>query len=495
MVAGTPLVVFGTVAIYLLAVLGIGEYARRRTRSDREDFFMASRSFGTVVLLFALLATNMTAFVLIGAPGLAYSAGVGAYGYVVGFATLSFPVVFGTVGYRLWLAGREFGHITPAQMFNHRFDSDHLGTLVMALMTFWTVPYFLLGAIGSGIAFRGLTQGTVPYWAGALLPLVIVFIYVLSGGMRGTGLTNVFQGAVFIVFLWGLVMLLASRLGGFSGATAAVMEQAPQLASRAGPPPFAPRMWFSFALVVTLNILMYPHMFRRILVALDERSLRRMVILYPIGLMLTWVPAVLVGFWGAGQIGDLTGQEVDQILPLLVGQYTPPLVIGLALAGILAAIMSSLDGQTLAVSTMFSEDIIRQYTDAFSEAGEIRLARVMVGVILAITFVLSLLRPGTIVGIAEFAFSGYALIFFPLVVGLYWRNANQYGAWVGLLWGFVGLWGFEIGLIPASLTFGFMAFIPVFVVQIVLTLAVGYFGPTPPTERVRSYFQLYDGVW
>lgn len=52
--------VIGTVVVYLLVVLGIGEYARRRTTQDREDYFMASRGFGTLVLLFALLATNMT---------------------------------------------------------------------------------------------------------------------------------------------------------------------------------------------------------------------------------------------------------------------------------------------------------------------------------------------------------------------------------------------------------------------------------------------------
>lgn len=487
--------VLGTVIAYLLIVLGIGEYARRRTRLDREDYFMASRSFGTLVLLFALLATNMTAFVMIGAPGLAYQAGAGAYGYVNGVFTLVFPLVLGTVGYRLWLTGKRFGHITPGQVFNHRFQSKHLGTFVMILMVFWTIPYILLGAIGGGVAFNALTQGAVPYAVGAFIPLAVVFVYVLTGGMRGTGWTNVFQGAVFIVFLWGLLFLLGIKLGGFPSATQAVIEQNAGLVTRAGPPVFSTKMWFSFALVLAGNALMFPHLFRRVLVALDEHTLRKTMVLYPIGLMLTWIPAVIVGFWGAGQITGLTGTEVDTILPRMVGNFTPPIIIGLALAGILAAIMSSMDGQTLAISTMISEDLIRQYSEGISERREVLFARGMVGVVLLITFGAALIRPGTIVDIAEFGFSGYALMFFPLIVSLYWRGISEEAVWLGLAWGFIGLWLFQLNVLPESLTFGFMPFIPVLAVQIGLTLVVGYATEAPDRQRIHAYFELFDGVW
>jgi SSS family solute:Na+ symporter len=487
--------VIGTVVVYLLVVLGIGEYARRRTTQDREDYFMASRGFGTLVLLFALLATNMTAFVMIGAPGTAYQAGIGMYGYVNGVFTLVFPLVFATVGYRLWLAGKRFGHITPGQVFNHRFESNHLGTFVMLLMTFWTIPYLLLGGIGGGLVFQGLTQGAIPYWLGSLIPIVIVFVYVLTGGMRGTGWTNVFQGAVFIVFLWGVLFLVGSQLGGFGAATQAVAEVNPDLLTRDGAPPFSTRGWFSFSLVLALSAVMFPHLFRRMLVALDEQTMKKTMVLYPIGLILTWVPAILIGFWGAGQITGLTGSEVDTIVPAMVGNFTPPIVIGLALAGILAAIMSSLDGQTLTVSTMISEDLIREYGEDVSESREVYLARAVVGLVLLVTFGLALVRPGTIVSIAEFGFSGYALVFFPTIASLYWRGMSEEAAWAGLIWGFLGLWAFELGLLPGSLTFGFMPFVPVFATQVLVTLLVGYVTDAPSRERVYEYFSLYDGVW
>jgi len=490
----TTIIVLVTTVLYLAFVIGIGEYARRKTTGTREDFLMASRSFGTIVLLFALLATNMTSFVLLGAPGLAYEAGIGAYGYIIGLSTLILPLLLATVGYRFWLAGQKFGHLTPGQLFAHRLDSRPLGVFIMSLMTFWTIPYLLLAAIGSGIAFDVLTDGTVPYWFGAFLPLAVVFVYLLVGGMRATGWTNVFQGLIFIVFLWGLLVILGTQLGGFRAATEATASAAPEHLTRDGPPQFSARMWFSFALMISINAIMYPHMFRRLMVALNEATIRRLLVLYPIGLLLTWTPAVLIGFWGAGQIEGLTGPEIDNILPLLVLEFTPPILIGLALAGILAAIMSSLDAQTLSISTMLSQDVFREYT-SISDQREVWATRVSIALILGITYILALIQPNTIVGIAEFAFSGYALLFFPLVVSLYWRRATSIAAWVGLTWGFIGLLLFEVGILPQWLTFGFMPFIPLFVSQAVVTILVCFMTDPPSQKRIQEYFQLYKQSW
>ena len=485
-------VVLLTTVMYLGVVVGIGEYARRRTAQTREGFLMASRSFGTVVLFFALLATNMTSFVLLGAPGLAYEAGIGAFGYIVGLPTLVLPLLLGTVGYRFWLAGQRFGHVTPGQLFAHRLDSPRLGVFVMGLMTVWTVPYLLLAAVGSGIAFDVLTDGTVPYWLGAAIPLVVVFVYVTAGGMRATGWTNVFQGLVFILFLWVLLVALVVQFGGPRGATAATAASAPEHLTRDGPPQFGTRTWLSFAVVISINAIMYPHILRRLMTALDATAIRRLLILYPVGLLVTWTPAVLLGFWGAGQVDGLTGTEVDTILPVLVVEHTSPVFAGLALAGILAAIMSSLDAQTLSVSTMLSQDLLREHT-TMPDRHEVLVTRGLIALLLAVTFVLALVQPDTIVGIAEFAFSGYALLFFPLVVSLYWRGATSTAAWVGLAWGFAGLLAFQAGLLPGWLTAGFMPFVPVAVSQILVTAAVGLVTETPPTAVVDAYFELYDG--
>lgn len=479
------------VAAYLLLVLGIGEYARRRTKIDVEDFFMASRSFGTLVLLFALLATNMTAFIMIGIPGLAYNVGIGAYGWGSVFF-LVFPVVFATFGYRLWLVGKKFGHITPGDVFDHRYDAKHLGTGVMLLMTFWTIPYILLGAQGAGTAFEGLAG--VPYEIGSLVIILIVFLYVNAGGMRGTAWTNTFQGAVMIVFLWILLVILATQLGGFISASAATMGEEAALASRPGAlPVFTWEYYFSWIIVFALNAPMNPHLFQRILPGFNIETLKRVAVLYPIGLMLVWIPPAIIGFWGAGQIGGLPNPDV--ILPALIGTNFGPIISGLALAGILAALMSSIDGQTLSLSNLFERDLIKTYRPDVSPSREVWLGRVFVTAILVVVYILALLQVGTIVAIAEIAFQGYALLFVPLVIGFYWRRATEAAAWVGMVVGFVGLWAFHLGWLPAAWLFGFEPIVPLIIVQIVLVGAIPYVTAQPPAERVEEYFDLFDGVW
>ncbi len=487
--------VVGTLLVYIAVLAGIGEYARRKTALNREDFFMGSRNFKTVALLFSLLATQLTAFTMIGVPGMAYREGIGVYGYVASAATLIIPLVLATVGYRLWIAGKRFGHITPGQFVNHRYESSYLGMFVMALLVFWSIPYLLLGAVGGGIAFSALTQNVITYPVGVAIVLVVVFLYVMAGGMRGTTYTNIFQGGLFILLLMGFLTYFGVKFGGFEAATTAAIGENAELAVRPLEGPFSTQGWFSFFLLTGLAIPMFPHMFMRILTGKSVTVYKRMVALFPIGVAVAFIPAVFLGFWGAGQITGLEGQTADQILPMLFGQQLPLLLLGLGIVVILAAIMSTLDAQTLTVSTMFTEDLVRPLNTHMTERMEILVTRILLAGVFFLTFGLALMQPGTVFWIGEFAFQGFALIFYPTMIGLYWRRANRYGVWTGLITGLVGIWLFQLGVLPGTLSYGFMPFVPVLVAQIFVVHAVSYLTISPSQRRVREYTELFRGVW
>ncbi len=482
-----------TAVVYLLILLGIGNYARRRTRDSREDYFLASRRFRTVALLFGLLATMLTAFALLGLPGQAYKAGIGVYGYVYGFTTLWAPILIATVGYRVWIAGKRWGTITPAQIMDQRYGTRYIGLGVMALMTFWTVPYLLLGVMGAGITLSSMTGGLITYPVGAGVVTLVVFLYVATGGMRGATWTNIFQGGLFLTLLLVLVAYIGLELGGLRAATQATLETAPGLLSRAGPPPFGTQGWASFAVMIGMAITMYPQMFLRFFTALSPDTFKRTVVLFPLGLMIAGT-AVMFGVWGHGQLPGLTGSEVDQIFPLLIDTYLPTPLVALGLVAILAAVMSSLDAQSLTVSTMVSEDVITRWTD-MSEAREVLLTRGLLAALLLLVYLIALTRPDTIFGIGTFAFQGYALIFYPFVIGLYWKGATARGVWAALITGFTGLWLFKIGVLPATATMGFLPFIPVLLVQIAVMHLVSRLTDTPDDSRVEEFFHAFDGVW
>jgi SSS family solute:Na+ symporter len=493
MVSGSNLLIVGITAVYLLIVLGVGHLAARATGTSREDYLMADRSFSTIILLAALFATNMTAVVMIGAPGLAYRTGAGAFGFFVVLFAFLFPVFLMTVGYRIWMVGKEFGHITPAQIINHRWGANNLGLLAMIMFTIWTVPYILVGVQGGGIVFETLSNGLVPYWLGAAIVLVVVGAYVYQGGMRGTGWTNAFQGAVFIVFLLAMFIWVPFRLGGFESATAAVAQiKGGALLNRAGIPPFQPRPWFSQGLIVAFGAFMFPHLFVRYMTARSVKNLQQTAVLYPIAVIVVWIPAVVLGFWGLAQFPELANP--DFILPTMVSEFLPIWVVGFALAGILAALMSSLDGQVLTLSTFFTEDVLREFFD-ISESREISYTRGFLVVIFLAAFIGAMVTRNSIVDTATFAFSGYGLMFFPICSAFYWRRSNKYAAYAGLLWGFLGIWAFELGLLPSNLTFGFLPFVPLVVTQLIVMIVVAYATEQPPKDKIQQYEDLFEHIW
>ncbi len=488
------LAVVATIIGYLLLLLVIGEYARRKTRNSREDYFLASRSFKTVSMFFGLLATFITSFAIIGVPGMAYEVGIGLYGYLYGFTSLLVPVLIATVGYRIWIVGKRFGHVTPAHIINHRYQTEYLGGLLSGLMTFWTLPYLLLGVMGGGIVLDVLTDGLIPYPVGAGLVTLVVLLYVVAGGMRGATWTNILQGILFIGLLVALFAYLGSAFGGFAEATAATAEANPGLLDRAGPPFFGTMGWLTFVLFMGLSMMMFPQMFLRFFTALSHNTFKRTVLLFPIGIITVGATTVLLGFWGAGQIPGLTGQQVDQIFPMLLMQNLPFWLIGFGLVMVLAAIMSSLDAQTLTVSTIISEDMLRG-TWSIDEGREVLITRGIITFLLVAVYGVSLLRIDTIFQIGMFAFQGYALLFYPFAIGLYWKNATAPALLSGWIAGFVVLWLFQLGVIPAAWAVGGFIFIPALLLQIVIVHAVSYLTTPPSRDRVEEYFESFAGTW
>lgn len=479
---------------YLLFILGVGWYAARRTVDTSEDFYVASRTFGTIVLLFALYATNMTAVTMIGAPGLTYQSGVSSMGFFTGLWILLSPIVLMTVGYRIWIAGKRFGHTTPGEFFDHRWESSYLGIIASIILIFWSIPVIQTGVMGAGISFEALTDGLVPFWLGALVIVAVVAVYVLVGGMRATGYTNTIQGSIFIAFLLILFVWIPLRLGGFVDASTATAQiQDGFFVNRAGFPLYTPRAWFSFGIIVVLSVIVLPWLFQRVLTAKNMDNLKRTGMLYPIAILAAWVPAVMIGFWGVAAMPDV--ENPDFILPLMIEEFLPFWVLGFALVGILAAIMSSFDGIVQTLSTMFTVDFALKFYEDLSEKHEVHLTRIFVVFILAAAYLAAVFTEETIIGTGIIFLQGFAGVFVPLTAALYWAGSTEESVAVGLLVGFFGFWGFELGILPEGLMFGFLPFIPVLVIQVVSMVLVALVTSPPSQERIEAYEKVFPDRW
>ena len=167
-------------------------------------------------------------------------------------------------------------------------------------------------------------------------------------------------------------------------------------------------------MLVPLSVGMFPHLFQHWLTAKSAKTFRLTVIAHPIFIMIVWVPCILIGIWAVGAGIAAPGGNSNAVLGRMVGDLLEnPLLTGMLTAGILAAIMSSLDSQFLCIGTMFTNDIaVRLFgADRFSDRQKLWLGRAFVVAIVTITYIISLVSTRHIFDLAVWCFSGFGALF------------------------------------------------------------------------------------
>jgi SSS family solute:Na+ symporter len=477
--------------VYLGVLLLIGAWSARRGLATAEDYFLAGRSLGSVVLFMALFGTNVTAFAMIGLPGLAYHEGVGVFGFFGATAAFVSPLMFILLGYPIWLIGRRHRFITPSQMFGARWRSPAVGLLLFVLLVHYTLPYLIVGLIGGGRAIHELTGRSVPYWVGATLVTLVAVAYTSAGGMRGTAWTNVFQAGTFLVFLVLAFLAIADSMGGLQALHDRLAHDAPRLLGKESPR-LAPGVWSTALLVGPASVIAFPHMFMRLLAARDVRALRTSIALYPWALVLLFVPVTMIGVWGALDVPGLTGRASDSVLPLLVERHLPGWLAAVGLAAILAAVMSSLDGQLLTISTMVAVDLL---------GGDRRARITAVGrfgvALLALTALLVALRPpSSIFSIAAYSFSGYTLVIPLMVSAFFWARSTAAGVLAASIAGHGLLAAYYLNLVAPGLDpdlprFGVFPVAICLLVEVVVLVSVSLVTTPPPARAVADFADPY----
>ena len=439
----TILIVVGA---YLSLLLLIGVGAGRLSRGTSQDYFVASHSIGPFLLVMSLFGTTMTAFALVGSTGKAYTHGVGVYGLMASISGLVHAAIFFAIGARVWALGKRHGYLTQVQLFRDRFESERLGTLLFPVLVALVVPYLLIGLMGAGITMQGVTraagiEGGVPPWLTAAVISLVVYAYVFAGGLRAAAWANAFQTVVFIIVCLVAFITLADALGGAEAASEAAK---PERLIREGT--FEPLHFVSYVFI-PLSVGMFPHLFQHWLTAKSGRTFKAPVVLHPVLIMIVWVPCVLIGVWATGVL-EVPPAKANAVLGIMVAKFTTPWMSGLITAGILAAIMSSLDSQFLCLGTMFTQDVAARRAGGLDDKASIRTARLFVGAIVLTTWLLSLVATRGIFDLGVWCFSGFAGLFPLIVSALYWRRATAAGAIAGLVAGaavWVGLFALSFG--------------------------------------------------
>ena len=395
--------------------------------------------------------------------------------------------------------------------------------------------------------------GGVPPWLTGLIVSIVVLSYVFMGGSRGAAYANTFQTIVFMIMGLVAFVFIIKGLGGLDQAgkvPARITENGTivqdfrydkkesQLKANVPPkivgkvkhsesseltdhqPHFSrtpvtaefkkknpktgelvsferelgiPFWTFVTYLFIPLSVGMFPHLFQHWLTAKSAKAFRLTVLAHPLCIMIVWVPCVLVGAWASGVLppGIPPPAVLSAMLNLLVGD---PVLTGLLTAGVLAAIMSSLDSQFLCLGTIFTNDIVlhRAGPKKYSDKQTITIARIFIVVIVSLTYALAMVaKDANVFDLAIWCFSGFSALFPVVFAALYWKRATKQGViasilgasvtWVYFFYlsGYGGEYFVGPGIVPAAICF--------FVASVALVV-VSLMTDPPSRETLKKFF-------
>lgn len=509
---------------YLILLLFLGTISRFFSKGTTSDFFVVSRTVGPFLLLMSLFGTTMTGFALVGSTGKAYSSGIGVYGLMASWSGLMHCVVFFLVGIRLWAIGKRYGYMTQAEYFRERFESPALAYVLFPILVLLVIPYILVGIISASKFLQGATAGLSPAWFpmpeimladgtlkshpldgsipahwGGLLICLVVLSYVFLGGLRGAVWANAFQTLVFMCSGVVAFYLISQRLGGLveAGRLVSESEFARSRLVREGS---IGHLQFLTYCLIPLSVGMFPHIFQHWLTARDAKSFRLVIIAHPIFIMIVWLPCILVGTWAAGYLGPLgPNQTPNMVLGRMVNELVQsPILSGIVAAGVLAAIMSSLDSQFVCLGTMFTTDIVLKVSKReFTDQQKILIGRIFILLVVAVSYGLAMWLKDTaqVFDLGVWCFSGFTALFPLVLAAVFWKRATKVGAISAVVVAAVGwLFLFWRDMIAAKapgedelLIYGMMPVTVLFALSSV-TLVLVSLCTSPPRETALARF-------
>jgi len=463
--------------IYLGALIAVGAAGRRARRPGAEDFFLAGRALGPVVLFATMAATNFSGFAVVGFSGAGYRLGFAFYP-VMAFGTGFMALAFFLVGIPIHRLGKAYGLITPPELLGARFGPGPLTVIFGLAMAVFTIPYLAIQPMAAGYALESLLG--LPYPAGAGLITALVLGYVLMGGMRSVAWTDLLQGLFMLGLMLAGFFVVAAASGGPVSGFAEVARFSVEHLMRPGAGGGLPvGIWASYMLLWFLADPMFPQLFQRFYAARGETSIVRTAVLYPLLTSVLFFFPVAIGVLGRLHVPGLEGRDTDRILPILMERLGGDWLAALAAAGLIAAIMSTMDSQLLTMGSIVERDLLgrglpgRARRSARTRALPPGVTRLVLAGLALLGYALALRPPATILAIATETFAGLAVLFPTLVASIYWDRATARACLVSILLGEAWVVLSHFGVVPQ---FGVLAALPAVAVAGVALLTAAFLG-------------------
>ncbi len=445
------------IIIYLIAMVWIGLYFSKKVKGS-EDFYLAGRSLGPIVIMATVGASTIGGGAIIGSGGVAYNTGVVTI--LIGIPYLIGMYVFSMISGRISKIGIKNRIASMPELMEYRFGKG-VKYLTAALVAFTMMA--TVGAQVSATATILKTMGGLSYELGALIAVLIFTVYTIFSGLFGVVYTDLVQfGIILIMVLIVLPVVAVSKIGGFNVLSQSVAPEMLQLK-----PDLQVVGWIFTNLVFTIA---GAEMWQRAFAAKDSKTAKRGMFLGSTSYGYAIVMIVILGLCGQVLLPDLIAQygTQDAVIPILILEYLPVGLSGLTLAGLFAVLMSSADTYLLIAVQTIIKDIGKSIIPNMDDKTELRISRICTGIAGIGAFLVAFYFRAAFNALM-FAWTFYAAsLGIPAFASLFWKKATKQGMYAGIFGGFIVSCSWQLAGSP----FGLGSSVPGSIVSALLLIIV-----------------------
>lgn len=493
------------ILVYLGCMLYVG-YRCSKNNNDSADFYLGGRKLGPLVTAMSAEASDMSSWLLMGLPGLAYLTGVADAGWTaIGLAIgtyLNWRIVAKRIRRYTHVAGNS---ITLPSFFSNRYRDEKkiLQSIGAIFIVIFFIPYTASGFAACGKLFSSLFG--INYQVAMVISALIIVGYTTLGGFLAASTTDFIQSiimsiALVIVFIFGINV---------AGGMSAVVENAQSLPGYltmhttydpvSGTEQPYPIISIISMIAWGLGYFGMPHILLRFMAIEDEEKLKLSRRVATGWVVISLAVAVLIGIIGlamtaAGELIPLEGSASETIIVKIADLMSrhgvlPALLAGTILAGILASTMSTADSQLLAASSSVSSDLLGDFLKKKTgKKGSMFADRITLLIIALVAVFLARDPNSSVFNIVSFAWAGFGAVFGPVVLfALFWKRSNWQGALAGMISGgaMVFIWKYLVR--PLGGAWDIYELLPAFLVSCAAIIVVSLLTKAPSKEIVEEF--------
>ena len=500
--SGTSIIILCAILVYMCLLIGVGIYNSKKN-STSEDFYLGGRRMGALVVAMSAEASDMSSWLLMGLPGVAYLTGIAdAFWTAAGLAVGTYLNWLFT-SRRLRRYSEKIDAITVPNFFAKRFhDEKNIITAISAvIIVVFFIPYVASGFAACGKLFNSLFG--LDYMTGVILFAIIIVIYTIMGGFTSVATNDLIQSIVMSIALISIVTFGVSSAGGFD----AVMDNAKSLPgyfslSAIHDAVAGTAVPYSALSAVSLfawgiGYFGMPHILVRFMAIEDENKLVLSRRVASIWVTIAMGVAIFIGVVGLGVVkaGNMAPLEDSErvIIALtdILSQngFLAAVLGGVILAGILAATMSTADSQMLVAASGVSENIVQDFFGKkLTEKQSLMVARGTILAIAAIGLFLAKDPNSSVFGIVSFAWAGMGAAFAGVMIcAMFWKRTTLQGALAGMVSGGAMVFIWKYGVRPMGGILDIYELLPAFLVSLAMIIIVSLATKAPDKKIIEEF--------